>query len=139
MLYTKKSTPRGFLLKSCQKQLKVNARAGGECDSVMFVSKDHGLDYLKLATLDQKTFAYKECKINTHFFLLFSVNFALLAGFIFVIGATIRIGREMPCLPCAGFLSGHFDFVTVYLGLVLVYFGSETYPILSTISNTDKH
>ena len=30
------------------------------------------------------------------------VNFALLAGF-FCIGATIRIGREMLCLPYAGF------------------------------------
>ena len=51
-LYTKNNTPRGVLLKSCQKQLIVNASAGGECDSVMFVSYDLGLDYLKLATLD---------------------------------------------------------------------------------------
>ena len=32
----------------------------------------------------------------------FSANFALLAGF-FGIGATIRIGREILCLPYAGF------------------------------------
>ena len=33
----------------------------------------------------------------------FSANFALLAGFVFI-GATIRIGREILCLPYAGFL-----------------------------------
>ena len=32
------------------------------------------------------------------------MNFALLAGFFFGIGATIRIGWEMLCLPYAGFL-----------------------------------
>ena len=42
-IYQKK-TLRGVLLKSCQKQLEVNARAGGEGDSVMFVSEDPGLD-----------------------------------------------------------------------------------------------
>ena len=34
--------------------------------------------------------------------LVFAAIFALLAGF-FGIGATIRIGREMLCLPYAGF------------------------------------
>ena len=38
LLYSKKNTSRGVHLKSCQKQLKVNARASGDCDSVMFVS-----------------------------------------------------------------------------------------------------
>ena len=35
--------------------------------------------------------------------VLFSINFALLAGF-FGIGPTIRINREILCLPYAGFL-----------------------------------
>ena len=34
---TKKNTLRGVLLKSCQRQLKVNARAGGDCNYVMLV------------------------------------------------------------------------------------------------------
>ena len=33
-----KEQPRGVLLNSCHKQLKVTARASAECDSVMFVS-----------------------------------------------------------------------------------------------------
>ena len=53
---------------------------------------------------DLKMFAHKECKIagaKKKFF--FSANFALLAGF-FGNGATIRIGREIVCLPYAGFV-----------------------------------
>ena len=53
---------------------------------------------------DLITFADKGCKIAVQFFSpsFFLANFALLAGF-FVIGATIRIGREILCLPYAGF------------------------------------
>ena len=47
-------------------------------------------------------FAYKGCTIAALKKFVFSLNFALLAGF-FGIGATIRIGREMLCLPYAGF------------------------------------
>ena len=56
----------------------------------------------------QKTFAYKGCKITAQKNLLFSANFALIADFFFGIGATIRIGQELLCLPYAGFfLTGH--------------------------------
>ena len=54
---------------------------------------------------DLKTFAYKECKFAIQKKVSFSANFALLSGF-FCIGTTIRIGRigrEMLCLPYAGF------------------------------------
>ena len=48
-----------------------------------------------------KTFAYKGFKIVAQQKkVCFSTNFALLAGF-FGIGATIRISREMLCLPYA--------------------------------------
>ena len=54
---------------------------------------------------DLKTFSHKECKIaaqkNKVFIFL---NFSLLAG-CFGIGATIRIGREMLCLPYVGLSS----------------------------------
>ena len=44
LLYTKKNTPSGLLLKSCQKRLKAGTRAGGEVDSVIIVRKDLGMD-----------------------------------------------------------------------------------------------
>ena len=54
---------------------------------------------------DLKTFAHKGGKIAAQKkFVLFSANFALLAGF-FGISATFRIGREMLCLPYAGFFN----------------------------------
>ena len=37
LLYTNKIFPRGVFLKSCQKQLIVTARGGGDSDSVMFL------------------------------------------------------------------------------------------------------
>ena len=49
---------------------------------------------------DLTTFAYKGCKIAAQKKVCFSANFALIAEF-FGIGATIRIGREMLCLPYA--------------------------------------
>ena len=49
---------------------------------------------------DLKTLAYKGYKIAAQK----KANFALLAGFFFGIGATIRIGLEILCLPYAGFL-----------------------------------
>ena len=51
-----------------------------------------------------KTFAHKGCKIATQKKISFLANFALLAGF-FGIGATIRIDREILCLPYVGFLN----------------------------------
>ena len=51
---------------------------------------------------DLNTFAHEGCKIAAQKKISFSANFALLAGF-FGIGATIRTGREMFCLPYAGF------------------------------------
>ena len=71
---------------------------------------------------DLKTLAYKECKIAACKKFNFSANFALLAGF-FGIGATIRIGREMVCLPCAGFFT--------YIILVL-----PSFQILNKLSAT---
>ena len=50
--HSKKHTPIGVLLKSCQRQLKATARAGGDCNNVL-VSKDLGLELLKLATVNQ--------------------------------------------------------------------------------------
>ena len=50
---------------------------------------------------DLKTVAYKGFKIAAQK-KKNPANFALLAGF-FGIGATIRISREMLCLPYAGF------------------------------------
>ena len=44
----------------------------------------------------------KGVKSPLNFVFFFSLNFALLAGF-FGIGANIRIGRKMSCLPYAGF------------------------------------
>ena len=55
---------------------------------------------------DLKTFAHRGCKIAAKKKVCFLVNFALLAGF-FCIIATIRIGREMLCLPYAGFFLLH--------------------------------
>ena len=52
---------------------------------------------------DFKIFAHKGCKIAAQKKVCFSANFALLAG-LFGIGATIRIGQEMLCLPYMGFL-----------------------------------
>ena len=52
-LCNNKNTPRGVLLKSCQRQLKVIARAGGDFNYVMLVSQDLGLDLLKLPTVNQ--------------------------------------------------------------------------------------
>ena len=49
-----------------------------------------------------KTFGHKGCKIASQRKNSFLANFALLARF-FGIGATIRIGREMLCLPYAGY------------------------------------
>ena len=43
----------GALLKSCKRQLRVTARAGGDCNYVMLVSQDLGLDLLKLPTVNQ--------------------------------------------------------------------------------------
>ena len=50
-----------------------------------------------------ESFANKECKIAAQEEKKIE-NFAILAGF-FGIGATIRIGREMRCLPYAGFFA----------------------------------
>ena len=57
----------------------------------------------------QKTLAYKGCKITVEKKLVFSANFALVAGF-FGIGAIIRIGQKMLCLPYAGFLKAHMKY-----------------------------
>ena len=54
---------------------------------------------------DYKTFSQKGCKIAAQKKISFSANFALLAGFF---GATIRIGREMLCLPYTGFFSYNY-------------------------------
>ena len=52
---------------------------------------------------DLKTLAHMYCKIAAHFFIVVNVaNIAWLAGF-FGIGATIRIGQDMLCVPYAGF------------------------------------
>ena len=51
---------------------------------------------------DLKTFCQKGCKIAAEKKVCFLANFVLLAGFL-RIGATIRIGGEILCLPCAGF------------------------------------
>ena len=40
-------------MKRCQRQLKFTARAGGDCNYVMLVSYDLGLDLLKLPTVNQ--------------------------------------------------------------------------------------
>ena len=53
---------------------------------------------MKKVVSDLKTFAYKGCKIVVQKKLFFLTNFALITGF-FGIDATIRIGREMFCLP----------------------------------------
>ena len=44
---------------------------------------------------DLKTFAYNGCKIAAQKKLVFSANFALLAGFFFGIGATIDTRLEI--------------------------------------------
>ena len=62
---------------------------------------------------DLKTFAHKGCRIAAQKKVSFSANFALLAGF-FGIGATIRIGREIQCLPYAGFFYQWFDFGLIW-------------------------
>ena len=51
--YYQKEHSRVVLLKSCQVQLKVTSRAGGDCNYVMLVSYDLGLDLLKLPTINQ--------------------------------------------------------------------------------------
>ena len=60
---------------------------------------------LKEVVSDLKTFTYKGCKMAQQK-KSFLANFALLTltGF-FGIGATIRINREMLCLPYAGFFN----------------------------------
>ena len=58
-----------------------------------------------------KTFGYKGCQIVTQICKSFFGKFALPAGF-FAIGATIRIGRGMLCLPYAGFFSLTFNPIT---------------------------
>ena len=59
-----------------------------------------------------ETFVHKWHKIAAHFiYNFFCGKFALFAGFF----ATIRIGREMVCLP--GFFKPQIDFVQILLGL----------------------
>ena len=59
---------------------------------------------------DLKTFAHTGCKIAAQFFSSsFLANFALLAGFSICIVGTIRIGREILCLPYAGILNWTSD------------------------------
>ena len=77
---------------------------------------------------DCKTFAHKGCKIATQKKKCFSANFALLAGF-FGIGATIRIGREILCLPYAGFFQ-KFPFGTFSMPEKLTFdFSREVFQI----------
>ena len=69
---------------------------------------------------DLKTFAHKGCKIAAQKKVSFSANFALLAG----IGANICIGREMLCLPYAGFF---FDIIILSW---LYRKGEETFVVV---------
>ena len=52
---------------------------------------------------DLKTFAHKGCKIAAPKKPGFCGEFCLTSRIFVGIGATIRIGREMLCLPYAGF------------------------------------
>ena len=52
---------------------------------------------------DLKTVSNKGCKIATKK-VCFGANFAILSRIFVGIGATIHIGREINCLPYAGFL-----------------------------------
>ena len=76
----------------------------------------------------QKTFAYKGCKITAQKKLVFSSNFAFVAGF-FCIGATNRIRREMLCLLCVGFLD---YFQVVYDRKI--YFQASNYFLIDLAS-----
>ena len=49
-------------------------------------------------------FSHKGCKIAAQFIFFIFDEFCLSSRIVLGIGATIRIGREMLCLPYAGFL-----------------------------------
>ena len=53
---------------------------------------------------DLRTFVYKVCKISLQKRGCFFGKYSLTSSIVFGIGATIRIGLEMLCLPYAGFL-----------------------------------
>ena len=84
---------------------------------------------------DLKTFAHKGCKIAVQKKLVFAANFALLAGFFGIlgppycgIGTTIRIGREMLCLPHAVFF---FKVISLLIAVLL-----HIFVMLKIVENT---
>ena len=64
---------------------------------------------------DLKTFVHKGWKVTAPKTMFILAKFALLAGFFFGIGATIRIGQEMLCLLYAGFFIYDIEYQLIYM------------------------
>ena len=72
-----------------------------QCPNFFYIFGILGENLWKEVVSDLKTFAYKGCKIAAPKKVCFLANFGYQD--FFGINATIRIGREMLCLPYAGF------------------------------------